>query len=133
MRIAIISLSVLIGAVSCSDFNQIGDSVDTQNAVSMKEAFKEYQNSGKSEFIVFGRVKEVCQAEGCWFSYDLHDKNIVVDFNDKFTVPNGSAIKDLYALGQIYQDTIWNEDAIDTGIASFELETKFLAKGVRFK
>ena len=133
MRIAIISLSVLIGAVSCSDFNQIGDSVDTQNAVSMKEAFKEYQNSGKSEFIVFGRVKEVCQAEGCWFSYDLHDKNIVVDFNDKFTVPKGIAKKDLYAIGNFYQDTLWNEDATDTSIASFELETKFLAKGVRFK
>ena len=133
MRIAIISLSVLLGAVACSDFNQIGDSVDTQNAVSMKEAFKEYQNSGKSEFIVFGRVKEVCQAEGCWFSYDLHDKNIVVDFNDKFTVPKGIAKKDLYAIGNFYQDTIWNEDAIDTSIASFELETKFLAKGVRFK
>ena len=133
MRIAIISLSVLIGAVSCSDFNQIGDYVDTQNAVSMKEAFKEYQNSGKSEFIVFWRVKEVCQAEGCWFSYDLHDKNIVVDFNDKFTVPKGIAKKDIYAIGNFYQDTIWNEDAIDTSIASFELETKFLAKGVRFK
>ncbi len=133
MRIAIISLTVLIGAVSCGDFNQIGDPVDTQNAISMKEAFKEFQNSGKSEFIVFGRVKEVCQAEGCWFSYDLHDKNIIVDFNDKFTVPKGIAKKDLYAIGNFYQDTIWNEDATDTSIASFELETKFLAKGVRFK
>ena len=133
MRISIISLSVFIGAVACSDFNQIGDPVDTQNAISMKEAFKEYQNSGKSEFIVFGRVKEVCQSEGCWFSYDLHDKNIVVDFDDKFTVPKGIAKKDLYAIGNFYQDTLWNEDATDTSIASFELETKFLAKGVRFK
>jgi len=133
MRIAIISLSVLIGAVSCSDFNQIGDSVDTQNAISMKEAFKEYQNSGKSEFIVFGRVKEVCQSEGCWFSYDLHDRTITVDFNEKFTVPKGIAKKDIYATGQFYQDTTWNEDETETGITSFELETKFLAKGVRFK
>lgn len=133
MRIAIISLTVLIGAVSCGEFNQIGDPVDTQNAISMKEAFKEYNNSGKTDFIVFGRVKEVCQAEGCWFSYDLHDKNIVVDFNDKFTVPKGIAKKDLYAIGNFYQDTLWNEDATDTSIASFELETKFLATGVRFK
>lgn len=133
MRIAIISLTVLIGAVSCGEFNQIGDPVDTQNAISMKEAFKEYNNSGKTDFIVFGRVKEVCQAEGCWFSYDLHDKNIVVDFNDKFTVPKGIAKKDLYAIGNFYQDTLWNEDATDASIASFELETKFLATGVRFK
>lgn len=133
MRIAIISLTVLIGAVSCGEFNQIGDPVDTQNAISMKEAFKEYNNSEKTDFIVFGRVKEVCQAEGCWFSYDLHDKNIVVDFNDKFTVPKGIAKKDLYAIGNFYQDTLWNEDATDTSIASFELETKFLATGVRFK
>lgn len=133
MRIAIISLTVLIGAVSCGEFNQIGDPVDTQNAISMKEAFKEYNNSGKTDFIVFGRVKEVCQAEGCWFSYDLHDEKIVVDFNDKFTVPKGIAKKDLYAIGNFYQDTLWNEDATDTSIASFELETKFLATGVRFK
>lgn len=133
MKKMIFSLSIVLSAISCSDFNQIGDAVDTQKAISMKEAFKEYTNSGKTEFTVFGRVKEVCQAEGCWFSYDLHDKNIVVDFNDKFTVPKGIAKKDLYAVGNFYQDTLWNEDATDTSTASFELETKFLAKGVRFK
>jgi hypothetical protein len=133
MRIAIISLSVLIGAVSCGEFNQIGDPVDTQNAISMKEAFKEYQNSGKSEFIVFGRVKEVCQSEGCWFSYDLHDRTITVDFNEKFTVPKGIAKKDLYATGQFYQDTSWNDDATDTTAATYTIDTKFLAQGVRFK
>ena len=133
MKNLILSITVVLSAISCSDFNQIGDPVDTQKAISMKEAFKEYNNSGKTDFIVFGRVKEVCQAEGCWFSYDLHDKNIVVDFNDKFTVPKGIAKKDLYAIGNFYQDTLWNEDATDTSNAGFELETKFLAKGVRFK
>jgi len=133
MKHLIISVTIAIGAISCSDFNQIGDAVDTQKAISMKEALKEYQNSGKTEFVVFGRVKEVCQAEGCWFSYDLHDKNIVVDFDDKFTVPKAIAKKDIYASGDFYQDTLWNEDATDSSSASFELETKFLAKGVRFK
>jgi hypothetical protein len=32
-----------------------------------------------------------------------------------------------------YQDTLYNEDGTDSTDATYELKTKFLAKGVRFK
>jgi hypothetical protein len=133
MKNLIIGLSLMISAASCSNSNQIGDKVNTQSAISVKEALKEYYNTGKSDFTVFGRVKEVCQAEGCWFSYDLKDSNLVVDFNDKFTVPNQIAKKDLYAVGRFYKDTLWGDNTKDSGLATFSLATKFLAQGVQFK
>jgi hypothetical protein len=133
MKNLISGLTLMMSAASCTNSNKIGDNVYTQSAISIKEALKEYQNTGKSNFTVFGRVKEVCQAEGCWFSYDLQDRNLVVDFNDKFTVPTEIAKKDLYAVGRFYQDTLWADNTKDSGQASFSLETKFLAQGVQFK
>lgn len=133
MKNLIFGLVIGICASACSDFNELGETVDSQSAISMKEALKIHQSSGKTDFTVFGRVKEVCQAEGCWFSYDLPDQNLVVDFNEKFTVPIQIAKKDLYAVGYFYQDTLWNEDTNDSSSAAYTLETKFLAKGVRFK
>lgn len=123
-----------IGLVSCmNEHNQIGELVDTQKAISIKEAVKSFETTGKKDFTVFGKVKEVCQAEGCWFSYDLLDGPIIVDFNDKFTVPKSLKRRDLYATGSFYQDTFYNEDTTDSSDATYELKTKFLAKGVRFK
>jgi hypothetical protein len=133
MKNLIIGFTLMISAASCSNSSQIGDKVNTQSAISIKEALKEYQNTGKSDFTVFGRVKEVCQAEGCWFSYDLKDSNLVVDFNDKFTVPTQIAKKDLYAVGRFYKDTLWSDSKKDSGQAAFSLATKFLAQGVQFK
>lgn len=133
MKNVIIGLALILSVASCSNSNQIGDTVNTQSAISVKEALKEYQNTGKSDFTVFGRVKEVCQAEGCWFSYDIGERNVVVDFNEKFTVPTQIAKKDLYAVGHFYMDTLWEDDKLDSGKAAFSLETKFLARGVRFK
>lgn len=123
-----------IGLVSCmNEHNQIGELVDTQKAISIKEAVKSFETTGKKDFTVFGKVKEVCQAEGCWFSYDLLDGPIIVDFNDKFTVPKSLKRRDLYATGSFYQDTFYNEDTTDSNDANYELKTRFLAKGVRFK
>lgn len=131
--LSIIALAT-IGLGSCmNEHNQIGELVDTQEAISIKEAVKLHKTTGKKDFTVFGKVKEVCQAEGCWFSYDLLDGPIIVDFNDEFTVPKSLKRRDLYAKGSFYQDTLYNEDATDSTDATYELKTKFLAKGVRFK
>jgi len=131
--LGIIALATM-GLSSCmNEHNQIGELVDTQAAISIKEAVKSFETTGEKDFTVFGKVKEVCQAEGCWFSYDLLDDPIVVDFNDEFTVPKSLKRRDLYAIGSFYQDTLYNEDATDSTNATYELKTKFLAKGVRFK
>ena len=131
--LGIIALATM-GLSSCmNEHNQIGELVDTQAAISIKEAVKSFETTGEKDFTVFGKVKEVCQAEGCWFSYDLLDDPIVVDFNDEFTVPKSLKRRDLYATGSFYQDTLYNEDATASTNATYELKTKFLEKGVRFK
>lgn len=134
MKKIFIGLAIAMVGYSCvNNHNQIGELVDTQEAISIKEALNIYNETGATEHVVFGRVKEVCQAEGCWFSYDLLDGPIVVDFNDEFTVPKSLKKRDLYATGSFYKDTLYNDDAMDSTEATFELQTKFLAKGVRFK
>jgi len=131
--LGIIALATM-GLGSCmNEHNQIGELVDTQAAISIKEAVKSFETTGKKDFTVFGKVKEVCQAEGCWFSYDLLDGPSIVDFNDEITVPKSLKRRDLYATGSFYKDTLYNDDATDSTDATYELKTKFLAKGVRFK
>jgi hypothetical protein len=78
------ALAAIVSVACNSDYNQIGQPVDTQKAIGIKEALSQYTtNSSNTDFIVFGRVKEVCQAEGCWFAYDIDGENLVVDFNDE--------------------------------------------------
>lgn len=134
-KTALILTSLIGVACTSSEYNQIGQPVDTQKAIGIKEALSQYTtNSSNTDFIVFGRVKEVCQAEGCWFAYDIDGENLVVDFDDEFTVPKGIAKKNAYATGHFYKDTIWLENENDTlGNKFGGLATKFLATGVRFK
>lgn len=110
---------------SCnSDHQQIGVIVDSQKAIAIEKAASEFLTGNKSnDVVVFGRVEEVCQAEGCWFSYRVADSGIIVDFEDKFTVPKNLKKKNLYAVGHFY----WESNKDDSK------SLKFHADGVKFK
>ncbi len=130
MKQAAFSFIIATLMFSCnSEHNQIGKVVDTQKAISIQEALKKYEKGENSEYIVYGKVNEVCQAEGCWFSYETEDSSITVDFNDAFTVPKTIKRKDLYAVGNFYRDTMISDDSLK----NVTIETKFLATGVKFK
>jgi hypothetical protein len=118
-----------------SEHNQIGSPVDTQKAISVREAYNEQLKNGKfgEEVTVFGRVHDVCQAEGCWFAYEFADSSLVVDFDEQFTVPKNIGKKNLYATGHFYRDTAEIESADSTQSNRQSITVKFLAKGVRFK
>ncbi len=111
--------------VSCnSNHQQIGAIVDSQKAISIEKAATGFLKDNKpDEFVVFGRVEEVCQAEGCWFAYRVADSSIIVDFEDKFTVPKNLKKKNLYAVGHFY----WEENEDESK------SLKFHADGVKFK
>lgn len=117
------SLAILWSSCN-SDHQQIGAIVDSQKAVAIEKAATAFIVNNKSDnVVVFGRVEEVCQAEGCWFSYRVADSSIIVDFEDKFTVPKNLKKKNLYAVGHFYFES--DEDDSKT--------LKFHADGVKFK
>ena len=120
----ILNIFVAVLAISCTQTaNQIGKPVNTSDAVSVNVGLENFKKDGKAEVVLFGKVDEVCQSEGCWFTYQTETKNITVDFGDAFTVPKNIGAKDLYAVGHFYNDT--TEDKT--------VEVKFHADGVKFK
>ena len=122
---------------SCADGgNHIGKNVDAQKAVSVKEALKQFQtNQKQDEVVVYGKVANVCESEGCWFEYEVGDSGITVDFNNEFTVPKNIKRKDMYAVGHFYRDTtVSSEEKKDSSIGTkYCIVTKFRAHGVKFK
>lgn len=139
MKSRILFAAALFSAFSfyqcTSEHNQIGAPVDTQKAISVREAYNEQLNNSKfgEEVTVFGRVHDVCQAEGCWFAYEFADSSLIVDFDEQFTVPKNIGKKNLYATGHFYRDTAVIESSDSTQPNQTAITVKFLAKGVRFK
>lgn len=130
IKFTLLAFSILL--FSCShEGNQIGKVVDTQSAVSIREALKEFEKTpSNKEVVVFGKVADVCQSEGCWFNYTLGDSSITVDFNEEFTVPKTIKHKDMYAVGHFMMDTLY-VDSIPNKIE--KITPKFRATGVKFK
>ncbi len=136
--------SIILGGtliLSCADGgNHIGKQVDTQKAISVKEGLKQFQSTKKpEEIVVYGKVADVCQSEGCWFQYEVGDSSITVDFNNEFTVPKNIKRKDMYAVGHFYNDTVSSSEeensSSDTtkAVSVTKVITKFRAHGVKFK
>jgi hypothetical protein len=137
MNKIVLSLTIVAMLFACNDAsNHIGKSVETQSAISVKDALATYNKDGKeTEQVVYGKVADVCQSEGCWFSYDLGDSTLTVDFNDEFTVPKNINHKDLYAVGHFYKDTAeTSSESNDSTVGKkMVISTKFRAHGVKFK
>lgn len=119
----LVTATAILMACNQTSVNQIGDVVNSDDAVSVNVGLTTFAQNGKAETVLFGKVAEVCQAEGCWFSFVTDDENVVVDFGDVFTVPKNIANKDLYAKGHFYTDTLEDKTT----------EIKFRATGVKFK
>jgi hypothetical protein len=122
-RHSFFALAFVFAACNQTSINQIGEPVNSDDAVSVNVGLEAFSKEGKAETVLFGKVAEVCQFEGCWLSYVTDDDNMVVDFGEAFTVPKNIANKDLYAKGHFYRDTL--EDKT--------IEIKFRATGVKFK
>jgi len=133
MHKIILSLAAATLLFACTDTsNHIGKTVETQSAISVKDALATYTKDGKAtELVVYGKVVDVCQSEGCWFAYELGDSTLTVDFNDEFTVPKNINHKDLYAVGHFYRDTAKSDETNKD--SALVISTKFRAHGVKFK
>ena len=135
MKKVLYSVFVSVFVFACGDqSNHIGKPIETQNAISVKEGLKQFHESNKTkEVIIYGKVADVCETEGCWFAYELSDSTLTVDFNNEFTVPKNIRRKDMYAVGHFYKDTLVTAEEDSTTQSKSKLTVKFRAHGVKFK
>ena len=135
MKKVIFSVFVGVFVLACGDqSNHIGKPIETQNAISVKEGLKQFHTSNKSEeVVIYGKVADVCQTEGCWFAYELSDSTLTVDFNNEFTVPKNIRRKDMYAVGHFFKDTVESSEKDSITLSKSKITVKFRAHGVKFK
>jgi hypothetical protein len=84
-----------------------GGPVDDQKVMPVAEAKGLLQSSPEVETTLKGKVKEVCQAEGCWFNLDQGDGSalLVRMPEHAFTVPKDLSGKTVMVAGRLHYDT----------------------------
>ncbi|MFN5681157.1 MAG: hypothetical protein ACK46H_02215, partial [Bacteroidota bacterium] len=65
IRFAFLSVALAFGAFNQTSINQIGDPVNSDDAVSVNVGMEAFTKENKAETVLFGKVAEVCQSEGC--------------------------------------------------------------------
>ncbi|MFZ9970117.1 MAG: hypothetical protein ACO3GK_02270 [Bacteroidia bacterium] len=131
---------IMLGACQNNHVQQ-GAVVNDQDAQRIDAALLDFIKNGQEKAVVFGRTQEVCQSEGCWFSYELEPNTVKaleafensaegplralhVDFEEGISVPTNLKKADLYCSGtfQVSQETDSSQKTV-----------VFRASGVRFK
>lgn len=115
---------------SVTQSNVFGNWVDESNVGTSKDMLILYNGISKNDTLntkFVGKVKEVCQAKGCWMKLELADGNeAMVRFKDYgFFVPKDIAGKNVVVDGSAFIDEMSVEDqkhyAKDAGAGQEEL------------
>lgn len=87
--------------------NKFGAEIDTTNAVEASSVASALGNEPQKELKVVGKIAQVCQAEGCWFKYDLgQSEPMLVRMKDhSFTIPKDLQGKTAIVEGIAHYDT----------------------------
>jgi hypothetical protein len=121
-----------------------GEKIDKKGAVNAKKLPKKIQNAEPVNIKIKGKVKEVCQAKGCWMTIDLgKGETMTVKFKDYgFFVPKDAAGKTAIFDGVAKMEEVGVDElqhlAEDAGKSQKEIEAitepkeeiTFLANGV---
>ena len=83
MRILYFSLIPLVASCSqhLTDPNvsqALGDKFDTLNSMTVSELTANLKGKSMIDCIVYGRINEVCQSEGCWLTLKNRDGEAVL-------------------------------------------------------
>lgn len=114
--------------MACTDHtNQIGNPVDAQNALSVTNGLHKFQEGDTGTMTIYGKVNDVCKAEGCWFAYEFADSSLLVSLVNDVHVPKSINKKDLYAVGHFKKESTKIDSTHIVETYSFE------ASGVKFK
>lgn len=94
--------------VSYASFGKEIIADDAVEASSMAKHYQEIKAGDSINSKMFGKVKEVCQAKGCWMTVDLEDGNeVMVKFKDYgFFVPKNIAGEEVIINGKAFVSEI---------------------------
>ena len=129
MKIAIITLALLISFTSCKEqknskeqisnenitYLSYGKKITAENAVSKEDMAKKFKDLKKGDTIDMkftSNINEVCKAKGCWMKLDLGNENeSMVKFTDYgFFVPLNSDKRDVIVEGRAFVSEISVEE-----------------------
>jgi hypothetical protein len=88
-----------------------GKTFDAKGAISVAELTKKAADKEINDVVVYGKIDEVCQAEGCWMRVfkgsDKSSGSMMVRFKDhSFFIPKDLAGKDVVFMGRAYPTKI---------------------------
>lgn len=127
-----------------------GDSISAENAVSNQEMTTKFESMKQGDTLTVkfkSKIKDVCQAKGCWMNLDLaNGKEAFVKFKDyAFFVPKNAQDEEVIVSGKAYvsvetieelkhyaKDGGKSQAAIDSIIAP-KTTYSFMADGVLIK
>lgn len=119
----ILCLSCALSVMSCfgqkvelteSGANFFGEKISAQDAIHLQDAKMPVNASDTVEIALKGIVNEVCQAKGCWMTFESmdKDKSVFVRFKDYgFFVPKNAGGKDAIIKGKLFS-TITSVDEL---------------------
>ena len=125
MKLNLLLLSLAItGMVSCSSSNEhsknsFGKQFDTTGTTTVNEAISALALGSNLDCKVTGKVKEVCQGEGCWLTLEQTDGgSFMVRIKDQsFHFPKDIAGKQVLVSGILHRDTLEADSASQSAIA----------------
>ena len=103
---AFLGLQACNNAGSGND-HSFGAAIDTSAAVPVTELVAAMGTETSKDMKVSGQIKQVCQAEGCWFKYDQgNGQELLVRMKDhSFKIPKDLAGKTALVEGLAHYDT----------------------------
>lgn len=116
-------------AQTSAEYDKFGASFEKTNTVNgTGEVYKGLKVTDTTNTQITGKIREVCQAKGCWMKVDLADGNeVFVKFKDYgFFVPTDAAEKTVVMNGQAFIEEMSVDEqrhyAEDEGLPKSEIE-----------
>ncbi|MBI1221563.1 MAG: DUF4920 domain-containing protein [Bacteroidetes bacterium] len=88
-----------------------GETITGDGAVAVNDFIASMGDQPEMQGKIVGTVQQVCQAEGCWYKYDLGDGKtmMVITKDHAFQLPKDCSGKTAIAEGRMY----WKETSVD--------------------
>jgi len=112
-KFALIALG-LVFLAACKEApktGNFGETITDEGAIAITDMVATMADQDEMTGKVIGKIDEVCQAEGCWYTYDLGEgKSMMVMTKDHaFQLPKDCSGKTAVAEGRIY----WKTTSVD--------------------
>lgn len=112
-KLAILALG-LVFLAACKETpksGNFGETITDEGAVAVTDFVAQMGDNQEMNGKVVGKVQEVCQAEGCWYKYELGEGQsmMVMTKDHAFQLPKDCSGKTAVAEGRMY----WKETSVE--------------------